>query len=66
MVITLNGPSGLTAVQLVEEVRKHEQGLAPAPLHSTVERTAKNWDQLVRHRNATQTHVVSTYDITTW
>jgi len=43
----------------VEEVPKHEQGLAPTPLHSMVERTAKNWDQLVRHRNATQTPAVS-------
>ena len=59
MVITLTGPSGLTAVQLVEEVPKHEQGLAPTPLHSTVERAARNWDQLIRRKNATQTPAVS-------
>ena len=41
MVITPIGASGLNAVLLVEEVLKHEQGIAPSP--STVERNAVTW-----------------------
>ena len=58
MEITPNGANGPTVVLLVEEVLKHEQGHVPTPHHSTVERTAVNWDQQMRHRNVIQTHVV--------
>ena len=59
MVITPNGPIGLSAVRLVEEVLKHDQGHVPTPLQSMVERTAVNWDQQMRHRNVIQTPAVS-------
>ena len=59
MAITPNGVIGLNAVRLVEEVPKHEQGIVPTQRHSTVERTVVNWDQQMRHRNVTQTRVVS-------
>ena len=41
MIITPNGVSGLNAMLLVEEVLKHEQGIAPSL--SMVERTAVTW-----------------------
>lgn len=59
MVITLNGPNGLSAVRLAEEVHRHEQGIVPIPRHNMEERTAKDWDQLKRHKNATKTPAVS-------
>jgi len=40
-------------VQLVEEAPRHEQELAPIQLHKTVERTALNWDLLIKLKNAT-------------
>ena len=46
-------------MQPVEEARKYGQEIAPTPLHSTVERTAINWDQLNRNKNATQIIAVS-------
>ena len=61
MVTTQNGPSGLIAVRLVEEAHKHDQEPAPIPLHSMVGRTAMNWDQLIRLKNATQTLAVSCF-----
>ena len=59
MVITPNGASGLNAMLLVEEVLKHEQGIAPSL--SMVERTAVTWGQLARLKNVTQMPVVSFY-----
>ena len=59
MVITPNGASGLNAVRLAEEVHKQEQGHVPTRLQNMVERTALNWDQQMRHRNATPIPAVS-------
>ena len=59
MVTTRNGLGGLIVVLRVEEVPKHGQEVAPIPLHSTAEKTALNWDQLISHRSVIQTHAVS-------
>ena len=58
---TQNGLGGLTAAQLVTEVHKYDQEPAAIPLHSTVERTATNWDQLIKHKDVTQILVVSSF-----
>ena len=59
MVITPNGPNGLSAVRRAEEVHRHEQGIVPIPRHSMEERTVKDWDHLKRHKNATKIPAVS-------
>ena len=59
MVITPSGPSGLSAVRLVEEVHRQEQGIVPIPLQSMAEMTAVNWDNRTSQNNATTTPVVS-------
>jgi len=46
-------------VQYVEEVHKHDQEIAPIPLHRMAERTATNWDPLIKLKNATQILAVS-------
>jgi len=59
MVTIQNGLSGLIAVHFVVEACKYDYEIAPTPLHSTMGRTAKNWDQLIRNKNATQILAVS-------
>ena len=59
MVITQNGANGLTAVRLVVEVHRQEQGHVPTPLQSMVDITAVNWDHPVKHKNVTLIPVVS-------
>ena len=48
-------------MQLVGEVSKYDQEIAAAPLQRTVERTARDWDQLIRHKIAIQILAVSFY-----
>ena len=60
---TLHGPSGRTAVQLVEEAPSREQESAPTPLHNTVDITAIHWDQPIRRKNVTQILAVSLHSV---
>lgn len=48
MVTILNGQHGPIVVKLAAEVLRHVQEPARIPYHSTMEKTALNWDQLLR------------------
>lgn len=48
MVIILNGQHGPIVVKLAAGVLRRAQEPAQIPYHSTVEKTALNWGQLLR------------------
>lgn len=52
-----SGQSGLTVTSHAEEVSRIDQEAAPAHLHSTTEKAARVWDQLMKRKNAIRTLV---------
>ena len=65
MVIILDGQHGPIVVKLAVGVQRRVQEPAQIPYHSTVEKTALNWGQLLRLWIAAQILVVSKYVVFT-